>query len=205
MTCGLCGGEGPLYLCEGDARTLARRLADLPALYSEVGEYLVPRRSGWGEIVATRGAAGPRSPLDEDILDTINWGTASEVMGSWRLDVQRVRWPHYTPPPPAPLDADCRWLAMELEWIVANYPVAGELASEVRQLERQARAIVGDPVPEVQRLGTCVAVVDDEGAVCGAPITRVAGQTRLACRKCRTAYQGELDLILLRHYQPVGT
>ncbi|WP_030173206.1 hypothetical protein [Streptomyces sp. NRRL S-813] len=201
--CELCGDEaGGRYLCERHTTALAKRLADLPTLYIEVGECLVPRRSGWGEIVATKAAAGPRSPLDEDVLDTVNWGRAAEVTRLWRVDVQRVRWPHHAPPPPpADLAADCRWLAMELEWIVAHYPGTGDLAREVRELELQARSIVGDPLPRLQRLGTCVAI-DSEGVVCGAVISRLPGQGRVACRWCGYVYESERDWLTLLHFQP---
>lgn len=205
MACGLCGTEADgRYLCERDTTTLAKRLDELPTLYAEVAECLVPRRGGWGEIVATRGAAGPRSPLDEDVLDTVNMVRAGEVMYRWRVDVQRVRWPHHGAPPEAGLDAHCRWLAMELDWIAANYPEAGDLANEVRALEQQARSVVGDPVPKRKVVGQCVAVIDDQGTVCGAEITHRAGESRLKCQACRTVYAGQQDLLLLLHYQPVS-
>ncbi|WP_330265302.1 hypothetical protein [Streptomyces griseorubiginosus] len=203
--CELCGeAAADRYLCERHTVRLAKQLADLPALYAEVGECLVPRRYGWGEIVATKAAAGPRSPLDEDVLDTVNWGRASEVTRLWRVDVQRVRWPQHAAPPPSGLSADCRWLGMELEWIVANYPAAGDLAAEVGDLERAARSIVGDPEPRRQRLGVCVAVTDDQGTVCGAVLSRLPGEP-VRCRWCGTSYRTEQDLLLLQHYQPRQT
>jgi hypothetical protein len=204
VTCGLCGIQTDCrHLCEHDTVRLAKRLDELPTLYAEVAECLVPRRSGWGEIVATRGAAGPRSPLDEDVLDTVNMARAAEVMHRWRVDVQRVRWPRHGAPPPAGLDADCRWLAMELDWIAASYPAAGDLACEVRALEAQARNVVGDPVPKRKVIGQCVSTVDDEGTVCGATITHRMGEDRLVCPSCHCRYENERDLLLLLHYQPV--
>jgi hypothetical protein len=119
----------------------------------------------------------------------------------WRVDVQRERWPQHSAPEPAGLHADCRWLAAELDWIVAHYEPVGELAREVRDLERQARQIVGDPVPRRQHIGVCVSVTDDQGTVCGARLSRLPGQL-LACRVCRTEYRTEQDLLLLRYYQP---
>lgn len=199
--CELCGEESAgRYLCGRHAAQLAARLADLPALYVEVGECLVPRRSGWGDIVPTRGAAGPRSPLDEDVLDTVNWGRAAEVVHLWRTDVQRERWPQHGPPPAAELGADCRWLAMELDWVVDHYPAAGDLAREISDLEGAARSVVGDPVPRRQRLGTCVA--ETESGVCGAVISRLPGETRLTCRWCGYVYEGAQQLLALQHFQP---
>ena len=202
-TCGLCGTDtGAHYLCTRDAVRLAARLADLPTLHDELVQCLVPRRLGFGEIVATRAAAGPRSPLDEDVLDALGSGGMAPAVHAWRVDVQRVRWPHHSPPPADGLAADCRWLAMELDWIAAHYPRAGELAAEIRALESRARDTVGDPVPRRKLIGQCIAVVDDSGTVCGADITHLAGESRLECRACRTVYEGEQDLLLLLHYQP---
>ncbi|MFF5029225.1 hypothetical protein ACFY2J_34080 [Streptomyces collinus] len=201
-TCELCGeATAGRYLCERHTVRLAKQLADLPTLYAEVGECLVPRRSGWGDIVATKAAAGPRSPLDEDVLDTVNSTRAAEVAHLWRVDVQRERWPRHAAPPPGGLAADCRWLGMELEWIAVHYPAAGDLATEVRELELQARSIVGDPAPRPQRLGTCVAVTA-EGVVCGAVISRLPGQTRVRCRWCDYVYESGLDWMRLQHFQP---
>jgi hypothetical protein len=202
MNCELCGcTTTDRYLCDWDARSLAKLLTELPALHAEVAECLVPRNSGWGEVVATRGAAGPRSPIDEGVLDEMSSGNTALVMHSWRVDVQRVRWPQHTEPPLDTLAATCRWLATELGWIVENYPAVGEMAREVRTLTNQARGTVGDPAPRPKVIGTCVAVTDDAGTVCGADLTHTAGQTSIRCRQCRVAYRSEQDLLLLLHYQ----
>lgn len=200
--CGLCERQiDDGYLCPGDRVALAERLDQLPVLHDELVQCLVPRRSGWGEIVSTRGAAGPRSPLDEGVLDEMNSGHMAAVVHSWRVDVQRVRWPQHAEPPPSGLAADCRWLAMELDWVAGEYPAAGDLAREVRELENSARSIVGDPAPRPQRLGTCVAV-DVEGVVCGAVIKRMPGQTRLRCGWCGYTYETAKDWAQLQHLQP---
>src|ERR1044072_3833325 len=103
MACELCGREASSrYLCEPDTTRLAKRLAELPTLYAEVAECLVPRRAGWGDIIATKGAAGPRSPLNEDVLDVVSVARTAEVVHQLRVAVQRERWPrHGAPPPPA--------------------------------------------------------------------------------------------------------
>lgn len=202
MNCGLCGAEtGAAYLCRWDTAKLTERLGDLPTLYAEVAECLVPRRSGWGDIIATKGAAGPRSPIDEDVLDTVNGARAAEVIHLWRVDIQRERWPDHGEPPSARLAADCRWLVMELEWTTGHYPAAGELAREVREMEKQARSIVGDPVPRRQRIGTCIAATDSEGSVCGAVLSRLPGE-ELRCRWCGTVYRTQQEILLLHHFQP---
>ena len=202
--CGLC--ERDLehgYLCERDALALAGRLERLPALFEELAVHLVPRRSGFGEHVSS-GPAGSRSPLNEDVIDLRSGGIAL-VLESWRADVQRVRWPdHGAPPVEGGMDrrvmAACRWLGMELEWIAAEYPAAGDLAREVREMEGAALSIVGDPPPRAKRLGTCVAV-DSSGVICGAVLWHRAGESKVRCRWCQCVYASEQDLLLLLHYQ----
>jgi hypothetical protein len=202
-TCGLCGEQLEHgYLCHRHALALAERLERLPALFAELAEHLVPRRTGLAEI---GGPAGPRSPLNEDVID-LRQGGVVLVVESWRTDVQRVRWPEHSPPPieggmDQRVRTACRWLGMELGWIAAHYPAAGDLAREVREMEGGILAIVGDPPPRPQRLGECIAVVDDGGTVCGAVISRLPGGP-VRCRQCRTEYRTEQDLLLLRHYQP---
>ena len=72
MTCELCGNAASGYLCTRHQEQLAARLRELPALYREAADCLVPRRTGWGDIIATKSAAGPRSPVNEDVIDTVN-------------------------------------------------------------------------------------------------------------------------------------
>ncbi|MEU8906529.1 hypothetical protein [Streptomyces mirabilis] len=199
--CEICGeATDGRYLCERDAIALAARLAQLPALDDELIMHLAPARAGFGELVTSR-TAGPRSPINESVFDELQNSRAGEVVRSWRVDVQRVRWPQHSPPPPAGLAADCRWLGMELEWIAAEYPAAGDLAREVRSLESELRSLVGDPVPRRQRLGLCVASTDGEGGACGAVISRLPGETRLVCRWCRCVYEAK-DFLMLGHFQP---
>ncbi|MFJ4617399.1 hypothetical protein [Streptomyces sp. NPDC088812] len=203
--CGLCeSGIEAGYLCEGDRLALAGRLERLPALFEELAAHLVPRVTGAMERVAS-GPAGPRSPLNEAVLD-IRLGELAMLLESWRLDVQRVRWPdHGAPPVERGVDrrvrVACRWLGMELEWIAAEYPAAGDFAREVRDAERNALSIVGAPPPRAKRLGTCVAV-DSSGVICGAVLWHRAGEASVKCRWCQCVYASEQDLLLLRHYQP---
>ncbi|WP_435215860.1 hypothetical protein [Streptomyces sp. bgisy034] len=204
MTCGLCGNATSGYLCTRHRQELARQLAELPALYDEVGHCLVPRNSSWGQLVTTRPSAGPRSPINEDILDTVTWGRAAEVLRLWRTDVRRKRWPHRGAPPPGDLAADCRWLAHQLDWITAAYEAAGDMAREVWELEDQARRIVGDPPPPrpPRVIGQCITVTDGEGTLCGATLTHTAGQSSITCAQCRTVYSTQQELLLLLHRQP---
>lgn len=188
-TCGLC--EAPLehgYLCPGDTLALAGRLDRLPRVFVELGLYLAPAPRPLGERVTTSPAEAPL-PLNEAVLDLRNGGIAL-VLESWRSDVQDVRgWGQ--PAIEGPLDrrvlVAARWLGMSLEWIAANYPAAGDLAREVREMEGAALSIVGDRAERGRRLGACPAV-DESGNLCGAILRHYPGQPDVTCRWCGCSF-----------------
>lgn len=201
--CGLCGADGP-YLCDRHQTTLARTLEALPALHAELAEHLVPRRTGPAEVVMA-GAAGPRSPLSEDVLD-LRAGAVAEVLESWLSAVQAARgWgqPAIEGGTDARVRRAARSLHASLDWIAGGFPAAVDLAREARQLEVTMLAIVGAPPPRPQVVGRCIAVIDDQGTVCGETISHIPGQPRLMCRACHCVYATQQDLLLLLHYQPL--
>ncbi|MFJ6905584.1 hypothetical protein [Streptomyces griseoluteus] len=202
-TCTACTHRdaGDAYLCERCATRLADRLAGLPDLYAELS--LVPRVTGLAEVV-TAAPAASRAPINLDVLDAVDLGGAARILEARRADIQAVRWPDRGAPASADLMAHCRWLRMELDWIAAHYPAAAELDREVYALEAQALTIVGAPPARAQRLGSCIAVTDDAGTVCGVALKRYPGEP-VRCRVCRTEYRTEADLLLLQHYQPRQT
>jgi hypothetical protein len=199
--CGLCEGDADgRYLCERDVVALARRLGVLPDLDAELTMHLVPARTGPAELVTAR-TAGPRSPINEAVFDEIRDNRVGEVVHSWRVDVQRERWPQHAAPPRGGLAADCRWLAMELEWIASSYPAAGELAREVRELEAQRGRSSGTRCRAAGGSGCASRPTDVRGGVRGGR-SRLPGETVLVCRWCRTACTRPGVLTLARHHQP---
>jgi hypothetical protein len=201
--CGLC--EQPLedgYLCRGDTLALAERLDRMPKIYSALAGFLTPAARASAEFVS-RSHAGASLPVDEAVLD-LRYGGIALVLEGWRSDVQRVRgWgePAITGDVERRVLAASRWLGMELSWIAAAYPAAGDLAEEIRELERSALSIVGALPERGRRIGNCVAV-DSSGVICGAVLWHQAGEGRIVCPWCHCVYQGEQDLLLLLAYQP---
>ncbi|GAA5033053.1 hypothetical protein [Streptomyces siamensis] len=203
-TCGLCERqlEGG-YLCPGDTLALAERLDRLPTLCTRLSAALAPVVRGATERVST-GHPGPSAPVNEDALDLWYGGMAC-VLERWRSDVQAWRgWgePVVEGSVDRRIMAAARWLGMSLEWIAAEYPSAGDLAREVRELEGAALSILGEGEDRGRRIGKCVAVVDREGAACGGPIRHHRGETRLVCPWCECVYEAS-DFLMLAHFQPV--
>lgn len=201
-SCGLCERELEHgYLCPGDTLALAERLDRMPHLYEALGGFLTPAARGGAERVS-RGHAAPPLPVDEAVLD-LRYGGIALVLESWRADVQRERgWG-----PPAVegaierrVMASARWIGMNIEWIAAAYPAAGDLAREVREMEWAVLSIVGALPERGRRIGQCVAV-DTSGIVCGAVLRHRPGETSLACPWCTCVYEAQ-DFLTLYQLQP---
>ncbi|USQ82652.1 hypothetical protein NFX46_02020 [Streptomyces phaeoluteigriseus] len=201
--CGLCERDLEAgYLCPGDTLALGERLERMPKLYGALAGFLSPAVRATTEFVS-RSHATASLPVDEAVLD-LRYGGIALVLEGWRSDVQRVRgWgePAITGDVEERVRRAARWLGMELPWIAAAYPAAGDLACEVRELEGAALSIVGALPDRGRRIGQCVAV-DSSGVICGAVIRHQPGQTRLVCDWCHCVYATEQDWLLLLHHQP---
>lgn len=190
------------FLCQGDTLALAERLERMPKIYAALAGFLSPATRAATEFV-TRSHATAALPVDETVLD-LRYGGIALVLEGWRSDVQRVRgWgePAITGDVEERVRRAARWLGMELSWIAASYPAAGDLAIEIREMEGAALSVVGALPERGRRIGQCVAV-DSSGVACGAVIRHQQGEGSLVCPWCSTAYSTEQDLLLLRHYQP---
>jgi hypothetical protein len=203
-TCGLC--EHQLehgYLCPGDTTALAGRLERMPKVYASLAGFLAPAGASPREHVFVS-RAEPGLPVTEAVLD-LRYGGIALVLESWRSDVQRARgWGE--PAVEGSVDrrvlVAARALSMNLEWIAASYPAAGELALEVRELEGSALSIIGALPERGRRIGQCVAV-DLAGVVCGATIRHLPGETKLVCPWCECVYE-DRDFLMLKTLQPEG-
>ncbi|WP_405695233.1 hypothetical protein OHA99_09315 [Streptomyces coelicoflavus] len=206
--CGLC--EQQLehgHLCPGCTRATLERLNRMPKLWAALAAFLAPGSSTSTPTGRTRAAEAPL-PVREHVLNLRAAGGIAGVLEDWRRAMQEDRgWG-----PPAIL-ADvgrrvavaARGLAMNMDWIAAEWPMAGEMAAEVRALEADVLTIVDpeDPTDRRHRVGTrighCVAAV--EGGVCGAVLRAYPGDALLVCRWCGTEY-GPEQYLMLKALQP---
>ncbi|MEV6546405.1 hypothetical protein [Streptomyces sp. NPDC051665] len=201
-SCGLC--ERALehgYLCQGDTLALAERLDRMPKIYAALAGFLTPAVHGGAERVSVKVTYAPL-PVDETVLD-LRYGGIALVLEGWRSDVQAVRgWgqPAIEGSVERRVLAAARWLGMSLEWIAADYPAAGDMAREVREMEGAALSIVGALPDRGRRIGQCVAA-DASGVVCGAVLRHRSGETSLVCPWCTCVYASG-DFLMLRTLQP---
>lgn len=203
-SCGMCDRDlVDGYLCPGDTLALAERLDRMPKLYAALAGFLTPAARASAEFVS-RSHAGASLPVDEAVLD-LRYGGIALVLEGWRSDVQRVRgWgqPAIVGDVEERVRRAARWLGMELAWISASYPAAGDLAREIREVEGAALSIVGATEGRGKRIGNCVAV-DASGVVCGAVLRHRHGETRLVCPWCTCTYEAR-DFLMLKALQPEG-
>jgi hypothetical protein len=208
--CGLCEQqlEHDSYLCPGCARATTERLNRMPKLWTALAAFLAPGSTTSPQHGRTRPAEAPL-PVREHVLNLRAAGGIVGVLEDWRAAMQRDR--GWGPPAtPAALSARvttaARGLAMNMDWIAAQWPEAGLFAQEIRDLERDILTIVDPEDPEElrhrhgTRIGYCVAALPD-AAVCGAVLRVYPGDALLTCRWCGTEY-GPEQYLLLKALQP---
>ncbi|WP_431999286.1 hypothetical protein [Streptomyces sioyaensis] len=189
MNCTACTAalDAPAQLCDGCARGLDVRLGELPAQYLLLATHLRPGagRSD-GPVALVREAP---LPVREDVLDMRAEGGLVTVLEGWREAMQNARgWgqPACTGSIERRVMAAARGLQLNIEWIAAEFPGAGDMAREIRALAGQAAALL-DPAPPTLRVGDCAADLGG-GDICGAPLRVPAGTAEVRCRRCGTDY-----------------
>lgn len=207
--CGLC--EQQLehgHLCSGCARATIQRLDRMPKLWAALAAFLAPGGGTSPQYGRTAPVEAPL-PVREDALNLRAAGGIAGVLEDWRNAMQADRgWG----PPSIPTDIGrrvtvaARGLSMSMDWIAADWPQAGEMATEVRRLEADVLTIVDPEDPEERRhrrgtrIGHCVAALADE-QVCGAILRAYPGDALLTCAWCGTEY-GPEQYLMLKALQP---
>ncbi|MEU2992921.1 hypothetical protein ABZ772_21690 [Streptomyces griseoincarnatus] len=202
-TCGLCERDLDAgYLCPRDALALGERLERLPTAYKALGAFLAPAGQAAGERVSS-GHAAPTMPVNEAVLD-LRYGGIALVVEGWLSAVQEARgWgePAIAGSVEDRVKRASRSLLANLEWISEEFPAAGDLAREIREMEGACLSIVGVAPDRGRRIGQCVAA-DASGVLCGATLYHRQGEP-LRCSWCQTPYPPDTWLTL-KHFQPEG-
>lgn len=207
--CGLC--ERQLehgYLCPGCTLATTTRLNRMPKLWNALAAFLAPSSGGSPQYGRTHPAEAPL-PVRENVLSLRAVGGIAGVLEDWRSAMQADRgWG--TPAIPADVGrrvtVAARALSINMDWIAAGWPLAGDMAGEVRSLEGDVLSIVDPEDPEERRLrrgtriGYCVAQFPG-GEVCGAVLRSYPGEASLTCRWCSTVYEPK-HYLLLKELQP---
>ncbi|MER7046765.1 hypothetical protein [Streptomyces jumonjinensis] len=179
------------YLCDPCTAHTSRRLQNMPALYAALAGHLAPGRSGtqYGRI---HHGGRPGIPVAEAPLVLRGPGGIVGTLEGWRSVMQEDRgWgqPALSGTIERRVAVAARGLEHNLDWITASWPLAGEFAGEIRDLERQILTIAGpiEPAERGHRLGPCPTLTT-EGSPCGAILRARPGQATITCTWCSTTY-----------------
>ncbi|MFF0426892.1 hypothetical protein ACFYUJ_21070 [Streptomyces sp. NPDC004520] len=190
-TCGMCETfVEHSYLCPGCTRALADRLQHMLRLYNTLEPFLTP--SVARELSGGRtGRAEAPLPVVESVLTLRGPGGIVGILEDWRAALHSAR--RWNPPAPAVgipnrVALASTALLHSIDWISACWPEAGDLAHEMRDLERDVATITGAVErPTGTRLGPCPAQHDD-GSLCGAILRLTPGATVVTCQWCGQTY-----------------
>ncbi|MFD3741609.1 hypothetical protein [Streptomyces sp. NPDC058629] len=187
-TCTHCHAPDPTgsTLCVHCTTTLTARLQQLPRMYFELEQHLAPG-SASGQGRSGKGGPAPL-PLRVDILDLrAEFDTVSGWLSAVH-DARGLRGPRLAGDALTRLHTAVAGLLAHMPWIVATWPGAGDLASEIGELHRNAATVVDpDPRPRGRRIGHCPAAYED-GVLCGAALRLQPGEQVVRCDWCGTAW-----------------
>ncbi|MEU2236140.1 hypothetical protein [Streptomyces vietnamensis] len=181
LPCILCDKSSRSRIHEGCEARMRENLEALPGLYRALAGALQPGRRGDGGRPSTRTAP---IPANETALDLRARGGIEGVVGGWARDLcERESWtiPAYQSIE-AVIDWSCKILVTNLRVICDEHPAVREMADEIRQVTRQARALVtGERAP--RRVSVQCSTPDCSG------ILRVTLDTAgERCQRCDTQY-----------------
>lgn len=192
--CGLCerelhGDRAAAYLCGGCTRATAERLGRMPRAYRALAAFLQPSVSR-PETGGTRPCEAPL-PVSEPVLGLRGPGGIVGVLEDWRAAVFEARgWgrPVVRGTVEDRVYRAAGDLRLGVPWVARYWGPAGDLAREVRELERDVLSIVdpADSRDQVRRLGYCP--VETVEGRCGAVVSLRPGLSVARCEWCGAAW-----------------
>ncbi|MFD5294747.1 hypothetical protein ACFWJU_06020 [Streptomyces mutabilis] len=177
----------PCAVCDGPARTrvhpgcrehMAEALKELPSLYRQLEDALLPGRRGDGPAVS--GTPGRGLPGGE-ALDLRARGGIEGVVGGWARELcEREGWdiPAYQSVQ-AIVEWSCTILWHNLAVICDEHPAVKEIAQELAQTVGQARRIITGEKPP-RRIGVA--------CTCGRTLKVTLDTAGVRCPDCSTQY-----------------
>lgn len=185
--CAVCDKPSRDRVHRGCQERMAEALRELPQLYRQLADALLPARCGDGPAVS--GTPGRGLP-GGDALDLRARGGIEGVVGGWARDLcEREQWdiPDYQSVQ-AIVDWACRVLAANLTIICDEHPAVRELADELRQITGQARRIITGEKPPIRIPVAC--------AGCGHILRVSLDMDGIRCGRCQAQY-GHAEMLNL--------
>jgi hypothetical protein len=194
-------------VCDGCRTRVDTDLAELPAAYNALPDWLVPGRTGAQRAIGFES----RPPLSIQplsligpgsvVISTQGWFKPDDQIGLpppvtllhyWTLDWITTRGQRETPPPRT-IDDLVRWLLHRLEWAYVNHPDIARFAADVNATARTVRAAAQANTTKGEPAGSCPHIIKDSrhqnpDRVCGAPLHVDPYVTKIKCERCGTVW-----------------
>lgn len=169
----------------------AKRLAELPSLFSRLNETATLMRGAARGGGATSGSKTPPIPPRLEVLSlTAAGGVATrlrDIEDSWR---KALRWTvaPWRGSPEQAVPEHLKFLTNNLPWAVADYESVGQDIDDLRKLHAECTAVAANERrPGRVKIGRCPALIDDD--LCREELTASASSHRVRCEKCGTRWE----------------
>ncbi len=186
VPCAVCDKPARERVHRGCRQHMADALDELPSLYRQLADALLPSRRGDGPAVS--GTPGRGLP-GGDALDLRARGGIEGVVGGWAREIcERERWEiPQCQSVQAAVDWACATLALNLGMICDEHPAVKEIADELRQITGQARRIVTGEKPPIRIPVACT---------CGHILRVSLDMDGIRCGRCQQQY-GHAEMLNL--------
>jgi hypothetical protein len=182
--CAVCDRPANTRVHRGCQQKISDNLAELPELYDQLADALVPGRRGGDGRSATRSAP---IPCSLEVLDLRSRGGIEGVLSSWAADLcEREGWTlRQYGTVEAAVRGHAMLLGINLPLLCDEHPAIRELADELRSVAGQARRLVTGEKPPVRVPVACP---------CGAILRVTLDSPGRRCNDCGQQY-GHTELM----------
>ncbi|MDQ0791994.1 hypothetical protein [Streptomyces sp. B1I3] len=192
------------YSCRPCEDQTAKRLAELPGLFTQLNQTATLMRGAARGGGPTSGSKTPPIPPRLEVLSlTAAGGVATrlrDIEDSWR---KALRWTvaPWRGNPAQAVPVHIKFLVNNLPWAVDAYESVGQDIDDLRKLHAECTAATANERrPGQVSIGRCPARYDD-GTLCRAELTATAASHRVRCGGCGSRWETLNDWRLLRQAQ----
>lgn len=170
----------------------AKRLSELPALFTELTRTATLMRGARKPDTATTGSRVPPIPPRIEVLTLTGPGGVAarlrDIEDAWRAALGWTIAPWRGSPAQA-VPEHVRFLINNLPWACDSYDSIGQDIDDLRRLHAEATAAISrERRPGRVQTGLCPASLED--GLCSAQLTATSASHRIRCQTCGTEWDG---------------
>jgi hypothetical protein len=177
--CAVCDRPATTRVHRGCQQKISDHLAELPELYDQLADALVPGRRGGDGRAGTRSAP---IPCSLEVLDLRSRGGIEGVLSSWAADLcEREGWTlRQYGTVEAAVRGHAALLGFNVLLLCDEHPAIRELADELRSVVGQAQRLITGEKPPIRIPVGC------DG--CGHILRVTLDMDGIRCPRCQTQY-----------------